>query len=94
MALLSKIGPSGVSSTGIYEEKSEIKRMANILNEQFFRNNKYIIYTLPKGFMLIYSGVLLDTPFLKSLTNSTFTPEYSAAISTLNAYLFGCECKT
>lgn len=87
MELLSKMGPSGVSNTGTY-------KLGNFQANQHIehppgtqKNIKYFLQTFPMGFILRNSGVLFVTPISKFLTNSTFTPVYSAVISALKAFL-------
>lgn len=85
MALLSKIGPSGVSSTGTYTPKDDfsIQNVSNLLSHLQIK----VKPTFPMGFILRKSGVLLDTPISKFFTSSTLTPLYSAAISALKPFL-------
>lgn len=88
MALLSKTAPSGVSSTGIYNIKFSVtdeKSNPGKCNQPYYSK---IGHTFPIGFIFKNSGVLFDTPIWKSLASSTFTPEYSAAMSAFQALLF------
>lgn len=89
MALLSKTAPSGVSSTGIYNKNSLLQIKSK--SWEIYIINIYhskIEHTFPIGFIFKNSGVLFDTPISKFLTRSTFTPQYSAAMSVFHALLF------
>ena len=86
IALLSKIGPSGVSITGTCMTNCiMIHCYKYIPNKKEKRRSACT--TLPKGFILRNSGVLFETPIWKFFTSSISTAQYSAVISTFKAFL-------
>jgi len=102
MALLSQIGPSGVSSTGTYIQKGrEFVRLTwtrapreASQNWQQKKEQKYItrpqntsLCTCPRGLRLRNSGLLFVTPIWNDGASSSLTPTYSAETNALKAFL-------